>query len=263
MSEQESTIIKKYIFKDEKENNEENKDKEENDENKENQENKDKEENKENNSENFDDGIALLKGEDLDNLKYYGFAVLNIFYNETKQEITNIQITYRNSKNKKEKILIPMIKFPESSSYDEIPERFKLKKNEYVKNFSFRRNGTKLTQINVETNKNRKFIVGKDDGELIELKKDDKNDIILAIFGTLSNIGIYYFKIDSYIKMYCSGMSELKLKLDKNEEYKKQIQDKYQSLPEIDKYIYKTALLPKNPFLSILKYIICELRYNN
>jgi len=250
MSEQKSTIIKKYIFKEQKENNEDNKDKEEN------EENKDKEENKENNNINFDDGKALLKGDDLDNLMYYGFAVLNIFYNEIKQEITGIQITYRNSKNKKERILIPMQKFPDNLSFDEIPERFKIKKNEYVKNFSFRRNGTKLTQINVETNKNRKFIVGKDDGELIELKKDDKNDIILAIFGTLSNIGIYYLKIDSYIKKYCSGMSELKMKLDKNEEYKKQIQDKYQSFPEIDKYIYKTALLPKNPFLSILKYII-------
>ena len=251
MSEQESTLIKKYIHDDEN-----GKANEENNEN-------ENEENEGNNKiEIFDDGKDLLNGESLDNLMYYGLAIINIFYNETKGEITNLQITYRCNKNKNERVLIPLKKFPDSASYNEKPERFKLQKQEYLKNISYRRDGKKLTQLNLETNKNRKHTIGKDVGDLIELKTDDnKNDIILALFGSLSNIGIYYLKIDPYIKMYCCGMSELKKKLEKDETYKKKLEEKYQTLPEIDKYIYRTALLPKTPFLSILRYIISEMKF--
>ena len=255
MSEEESTLIKKYIHKDENEKKKEKEEKKDNEE-----ENNEEEEN--NKIEQFDDGKDLLNGESLDNLMYYGFANINIFYNKTKEEITNFQITYRCNKNKNERIIIPLKKFPDSASYDEKPERFRLNRKEYLKKFSFRRVGNKLIQLNLETNKNRKFTIGKDEGELIELKTDDKNDIILAMFGTLSNLGIYYLKIAPYIKMYCSGISELKKKLGKDETYKKQLEEKYKSLSEIDKYIYRTALLPETPFLSILKYIISEMLSN-
>ena len=81
MSEQESTLIKKYIHDDEN-----GKANEENNEN-------ENEENEGNNKiEIFDDGKDLLNGESLDNLMYYGLANINIFYNETKGEITNLQI---------------------------------------------------------------------------------------------------------------------------------------------------------------------------
>ena len=128
-------------------------------------------------------------------------------------------------------------------------------------NFSFRRLGTKLTQINIETNRHRKFVVGKDIGDLFVLKKEDKNDIILATFGTLINMGIYYWRIQDYIREYYSGLSELKKKIEKDEEYKKQLEQNYQNFSEVDKYIYRTALLPNTPFTSILKYIISELKY--
>ena len=253
MTEQESNLIKKYIYEEKKENNEEKKENEESNEN----------ENEEDNKiETFDDGKNLLNGESLDNLRYYGFHNISIFYNKFKEEITNFQITYRCNKNRHERILIPLKKFPDSASYNEKPERFKLGKNEYIKKLSFRRENKKLTQINFETNKNRKYTIGKDIGELIELKTDDKNDIILAMFGSLTNIGIYYLKTDPFIKMYCCGMSELKKKLEKDATYKKQLEEKYKTFPEIDKYIYRTALLPKNPFISILKYIISEMRFN-
>jgi len=253
MSEQESILIKKYIHEDENEKNEDKKDNEENEEN----------ENEENiKIEMFDDGKDLLNGESLDNLIYYGFYKINIFYDKTKGEITNFQLTYRCNKNKHERIIIPLKKYPDSPSYNEKPEGFRLIKNEYLKKISFRRVGKKLTQINFETTKNRTYTLGKDEGELIELNTDDKNDIILAMFGSLSNLGIYYLKTDPYIKKFCCGMSELKKKLEKDATYKKQLDEKYNTLSEIDKYIYRTALLPKNPFISILKYILSERRFN-
>ena len=60
-----------------------------------------------------------------------------------------IQITYRN---KKENMLIPLIRrtgneYPDNQKR----ERFKFNKDEHLMNFSFRRLGTKLTQINIET----------------------------------------------------------------------------------------------------------------
>jgi hypothetical protein len=251
MSEQESTLIKKYIHDDEN-----GKANEENNEN-------ENEENEGNNKiEIFDDGKDLLNGESLDNLIYYGFYKINIFYDKTKGEITNFQLTYRCHKNKHERVIIPLKLFPNNPYNINKPEGFRLIKNEYLKKISFRRVGKKLTQINFETTKNRTYTLGKDEGELIELNTDDKNDIILAMFGSLSNLGIYYLKTDPYIKKFCCGMSELKKKLEKDATYKKQLEEKYNTFSEIDKYIYRTALLPKTPFISILKYILSERRFN-
>ena len=74
-------------------------------------------------------------------------------------------------------------------------------------------------------------------------------------------MGIYYLRIQDYIREYYTGLSELKKKIEKDEEYKKQLEQNYQNFSEVDKYIYRTALLPNTPFTSILKYIISELKY--
>ena len=248
MSQETNSFIKKFIYEVKKEKREEN------------EEEKEEKEEEKSNIYKFDDSKELLeKEENLNNLINFRFANINIYYSKEKEEIMGIQITYRN---KKENMLIPLIRrtgneYPDNQKR----ERFKFNKDEHLMNFSFRRLGTKLTQINIETNRHRKFVVGKDIGDLFVLKKEDKSDIILATFGTLINMGIYYLRIQDYIRKYYTGLSELKKKIEKDEEYKKQLEQNYQNFSEVDKYIYRTALLPNTPFTSILKYIISELKY--
>ena len=166
-------------------------------------------------------------------------------------------------KNLKTNEIIPLKKRINDYNYGfKDGESFKLKKNEYLTDFYFRKKDRKITQLGFETNKKRKFITGKDEGEKIELLPSvNKLDIILGTFGLEKKIGIFYIKITDYIKLFYGGHSELKIKLKKNEEFKNKIEEQYETLSEIDKYIYRMALLPKGAFLSILKYILCETRY--
>ena len=62
-----------------------------------------------------------------------------------------------------------------------------------------------------------------------------------------------------YIKINFAGYYELKLKLEKDKEFKKKVEDKYEELSEDYKYLYRAALLPETPFNYILKYIVIEI----
>ena len=209
----------------------------------------------------FDDSKQLLNEEEnLNNLLNYRISFISILYNENDQEILGFQLIYRNLKTND---IIPLKKRICDYKYaykDGIS--FKLKKNEYLADFYFRKKDRKITQLGFETNKKRKFIIGNDDGEKIELLPNgNKIDIILGTFELEKKIGIFYLEISDYLRMFYGGHSELKIKLKNNEEFKKKIEEKYESLSEVDKYIYKMALLPKGAFLTILKYIIYSTKY--
>ena len=210
----------------------------------------------------FDDSKDILGEEEnnISKLLNYRISYISILYNENEQQIVGFQLIYKNLKTND---IIPLKKRLYDYKYaykDGIS--FKLKKNEYLTDFYFRKKDTKITQLGFETNTKRKFIVGNDDGEKKELlPTGNKLDIILGTFESGKKIGIFYFQITDYIKSFYGGHSELKIKLKKDEEFQKKIEEKYESLSEIDKYIYKMALLPKGAFLTILKYIICETKY--
>ena len=211
----------------------------------------------------FDDSTDLLDtNEDIIHLVNYRISYINIFYDKNKECIVGIQLTYKNIKTKE---IIPIIKRRLGAEIGE-EETFKLNlgKNEYISNFSFCRKNKKIVQMRFETNKNRIFEIGKEEGEKIDLLPDkNQKAIILGTYGSINctNFGILYIKIDNLIKLFYTGFSELKTKLEKDAKYKKQIEEKYDSLSQIDKYIYKAALLPKAPFSSILRYIVCEKKY--
>ena len=209
--------------------------------------------------ETFDDTRDLLdQGEDINDLINYRISRMNVTYDKESELIIGIQLTFTNLKTKE---LIPIIRRVGKKNYDYGEgEKIRIKNNEYLCDFSYYSNENGITQIYLETNKHNKYEIGKNVGEKTELLPQSKKklSIILGTFGTLTNLGIFYFDISDYIKKNLTGFSELRLKLDKDKDnkYKKEIEGKYNELSLIDKCIYKMVLLPKTPFTNILKYLL-------
>ena len=211
----------------------------------------------------FDTSIDLIKeGESLDNLLNFRIFSGVIYYDKTKELVIGIQLTFKNIKQKQ---IIPIKRkfsrnWTEGNDIEKL--KFNINKKEYLSFITFRKNESGITQIKLETNKGSKFQIGNDIGDKIELlpQNNDKFNLIVGIFGSLENLGIIYIDIYDFIKKYYSGYSELRLKLDKDEGYKKQMEDKYNELSEENKYIYQTALLPKVAFNSVLKFILTDIK---
>ena len=209
----------------------------------------------------FDDSEDLLnKGEDLINLANYRISHIIIYYDETKELLIGIQLTFRN---KKENEIIPLQRRIIDENWNENVkgEHIKLRKKEYICYFSYCVNNLGITQIYFETNKKFIYQKGKEIGEKVELIPFNQKrfDIILGTFGTVKNLGIIYLDIAYYIKLNFAGYSELRMKLNKDKEYQKKIEEKYKDLTEVDKYIYRAALCPMAIFENILKYIIADI----
>ena len=222
----------------------------------------------------FDDVKELLnQGEEHDNIINYRLAYINIYYDNQQELVVGIQITFRNLETRD---IIPLRRRlgKKWKDYDKLSEQdenykkilqvetFKINKKEYLTNFSFYFNEQGIKQIYLETNKGTRFKKGKEIGEKIDLIPSNKSklDIIVGTFGTVENIGISYIDISDYIKKYFIAFSEVRMKINTDKNYKKQIEDKYKGLSEIDKYIYRTAILPDTPFTSILRYILAEIK---
>ena len=207
----------------------------------------------------FDDSLDLLNNsEDLSKLFNYKIAYVGIFFNKNnKNETFGLQLTYRNLKTKE---LIPLLE----RGYSQIQEKkkFKLSKGEYLCGFSYWKEDNKITQIKFETNQNRQIQEGIETGEEVKIiSKDEGDNIILGTYGFPNNIGIIYINISEIIKLYYAGYSELKLKLNRDMEFKKEIEDKYNAFNDVDKCIIRTAQLPSNVFITILKYLLPKNNY--
>ena len=52
----------------------------------------------------------------------------------------------------------------------------------------------------------------------------------------MTNLGIFYIDTSDYIKKFLTGLSELRLKLENNKIYRKEIEEKYKELNLLNKY---------------------------
>ena len=208
----------------------------------------------------FDDSKDLINnGENLINLFDYRIAIITIYYDKEKELIVGIQLTFRNLKQNE---IIPLPRRLGKNWMDfGTREAIKLHKKEIICYFSYNYNKDGITQIHFETNKKLIYQKGKDIGDKVELIPENKKrfNIILGTFGTMENLGIIHLDMAYYIKINFAGYCELKWKLEKDKELKKNAEDKYKELSEVDKYLYRTALLPDTPFHNILKYILVEI----
>ena len=135
-----------------------------------------------------------------------------------------------------------------------------LNQNEYLVDYHVRID-TEVTQIGFTTNKGRVFKIGGEVGEdKITMIKDKGPAIILAIFGCygpeLQSCGVVYVTKKDYMEALFLGYFELKYLLKKNEEIKKNILSKEQSLELADKVLLKTCLLPDASFHQVIKYCL-------
>ena len=208
----------------------------------------------------FDDSQDLLnEGENLINLFDYRIAYITICYDKEKEIIVGIQITFRNLKQNE---IIPLPRRLGKNWVDfGKGEMIKIQKKEFICYFSYNYTKNGITRIHFETNKKLVYQKGKEIGDKVELIPDNKKrfNIILGTFGTIENLGIIHLDIAYYIKINFVGYYELKLKLERDKEFKQKVEAKYEELSEVNKYLYRAALLPETPFNYILKFISAEI----
>ena len=208
----------------------------------------------------FDDSQDLLnEGENLINLFDYRIAYITICYDKEKELIVGIQLTFRNLKQNE---IIPLPRRLGKNWVDfGKGEMIKIQKKEFICYFSYNYTKNGITRIHFETNKKLVYQKGKEIGDKVELIPDNKKrfNIILGTFGTIENLGIIHLDIAYYIKINFVGYYELKLKLERDKEFKKKVEAKYEELSEVNKYLYRAALLPETPFNYILKFISAEI----
>lgn len=117
-----------------------------------------------------------------------------------------------------------------------------------------------ITGFEISTNRKiKKFGYG-DDGSSMPFKElADKKQIVVG-FGFsgdqnngITAIGCYYLNNKEYTILIYSGILYLKIKMKKNEEFKKQAKEKSKSDPKME-VLYKVCELPDNEFFGIIKY---------
>ena len=118
-----------------------------------------------------------------------------------------------------------------------------------------------ITKLIFITKKGKELAVGNDEGEdrIVSQINADKDKIILSLFGgykknMLQAISCKYLPITDYLGP-TMGYFELKKKL-KHEDFKQKILDKYDSLSETDKVLFKTCCLPDNAFNEVIKFCL-------
>ena len=208
----------------------------------------------------FDDSKDL--GGTVDSLLQYLIKSIKIYIGKKDgfEIIGGIQLTYKsvNSKDLKE---LPIRK-GKIDYEDEDIETFELKSGEYLTNFSirFENDGNYIYQIGFETNKHRKILKGCEKGEDKCVDSNDGKNIIVGTFGNyylkLDSCGILYINIKDYLNRFSKGYFELKFLLRKNEIYRREIESKYDSFSDPDKYLFKTCFLPDGAFNEIMKFCV-------
>ena len=180
--------------------------------------------------------------------------------NNNKEIITGIQLTYINKYTKEIKEL-PIRKGKKDYEDEEI-ETFEINPGEYLINFYIRfpDDGEYIHQIGFETNKKRKILKGSEKGNEKNVISNGGDNIIVGTFGyfstKLDSCGVLYINLKEYFKRLKIAFFELKFKLKKDEKYRKEIDSKYETFSESDKYLFKACLLPDTPFTGIMKFCI-------
>jgi hypothetical protein len=124
---------------------------------------------------------------------------------------------------------------------------------------------TEIVQLGYETNKGKKILVGCDTvGEDMTSALSDINNgenIIVTIHGNyrscLEGIGCGYIIKKDYIMQLYIGYFQLRYKIKKNEEFKKQCLNLESTLKESDRALLKTAFFPDTVFQCIMGYCMC------
>ena len=138
-------------------------------------------------------------------------------------------------------------------------EEFEIGPEEYLNKFHVRID-TEVTQVGFETNKGKSIVVGGTKGEDKYVKLNEGNNIIISLYGNynkyLEAIGVGFVNRDWYMKKLCFGYFELRFKLKKDDNFKKEWTDKINFLDTYQKAMIKACSLPDSAFTEIIKFCI-------
>ena len=210
----------------------------------------------------FDDSFDL--GGIEKELFYYIIKKIEIFTGkkDNNEIIKGIRLTYKNIKTKEIKELS---KRKGDKDYDdEDITRFELQPGEYLINFyiRFQNNDDSISQLGFETNKKRKIFKGSEIGEEKIISSNGGENMIFGTFGhykeKLESFGVLYYSLKDYAKKFSFHYFQLKFKIKNDKKFREEIESKFKTLSESDKYLFKTCLLPDAAFNCIMKYCLFD-----
>ena len=176
---------------------------------------------------------------------------------EEKNYIIGLGYIMRNLFNGKE--IAISHKAPEE--FDDFKE-LKIKSNEYLKelNVRFPNNVPYLSQLGFTTTKNNKILVGEEEGELKEIIMNKGNNVIVGMFGNigkhLTSIGCWYVSKSAFASSILYKFFLLRHLKNKDKNFKKKWDERYNELPKEFKFIWNTVNLPDNIYSLIMNCCI-------
>ena len=200
----------------------------------------------------FDDILDTLR------YKYLHQKIIKIKIWSGKKEgsdvIYGIQAYYKNLNTG----VITKTKEYRGDGFEKVDE-FDIPSNEYLKYFKVRID-SEVTHLGFGTNKKREIDIGNGKGEEKYVRTNDEDNIIISLYGNynkyLESIGIGYVNREWYMKKMCFGYFQLRYKLEKDNNFKKEWLNKLDSLNLFQKAILKTCSLPDDVFIKILRFCI-------
>ena len=202
----------------------------------------------------FDDSEDFGK-EDLLNYKIINVKIYSGLI-EDKKTIFGISLTFKN-------IITGEIKSPKvhlgSEKYLDVKE-LSIQSNEYLTDFHIRFNDTceYISQLGFSTNLKRHILEGCEEGNDKIIEKNGGNYIIVGTIGyinkKLDSIGCITVSKKEYLKKEIFKFLALRYKIQKDEKFKKEWEEKYNELPEDFKYLWRAINLPNTAFMQILKF---------
>jgi hypothetical protein len=120
----------------------------------------------------------------------------------------------------------------------------------------------KINGFEIFTNKNRNFLFGINSGNKIMLNEfSSNNNIVVGFYSKfdryigLAGMGFYYISLKEQQIFLYSGLFYLRAKL-KNVNFYESIKNDIEKLDYTNKAVLKLAMLPRNIFGFVMKYII-------
>lgn len=173
--------------------------------------------------------------------KQLGLIGIQLFY---KDRVTNEEIISLNKSKNTESTLV----------------EFNLDSLEYITGLTIYKTDL-LNGFSIITNKKRQKLFGYDIGEKIipEAFEEEGKNVILGFFFTfepnfvISSVGCYYLNRIFFSMILYSGVLYLRIKL-KDEKFRKEIENKINTIDKSFKALFKMCLLPNILFYGVLKY---------
>jgi len=216
----------------------------------------------------------------ISNMGYYGVINFNQSkrFNDEKFILTENLFLYRISKIRvflgEKNSIIGIQAFYKRGSEDEIPgelgkdksikeldiKNFEIPPNDYICNMKVYTAPNYISKLIFRTKKGKSLEVGIDGGEdkIISHLNGSSENIILCLMGgydkRLECINCKFCKMDDYLGP-SRGFFELKMMM-KHENFKQNINKKYENLDKIDKVLVKMCDLPGGLFDGIIKYCL-------